>query len=68
MKIVHKSQTASTGTRWEQQGRVLTGVENEWADEYARLLEKSEKYTFHLREAGRLDNSSAAPSARSAIS
>ena len=43
----------------EQQGRVLTGVEKEWADEHARHLEKSEKHAFHLREAGRLGNSSA---------
>lgn len=43
----------------EQQGRKLAGVEKEWADEHARLLAESEKYTFHLREAGRLGNSSA---------
>jgi len=43
----------------EKQGRALTGVEKEWADEYAQHLEESEKHAFHLREAGRLGNSSA---------
>jgi hypothetical protein len=43
----------------EQQGRALTGVEKEWADAHARHLEESEKHAFHLREAGRLGNSSA---------
>ncbi len=46
-----------------QQGRVLSGVEKEWADGYARQQEEAKKYTlkytFHLREAGRLGNSSA---------
>jgi hypothetical protein len=37
-----------------QQGRVLTGVEKEWADSYAQQLAKAEKYEFHLREAARL--------------
>ena len=43
----------------EQKGRALTGVEKEWADAHARHLEESEKHVFHLREAGRLGNSSA---------
>ena len=43
----------------EQKGRVLKGVEKEWADGYARQLEEAEKNVFHLREAGRLGNSSA---------
>ena len=55
------SQGAS-GEYWysqEKQGRELTGVEKEWADQYARLLKETEKYTFHLREAGRLGNTTA---------
>lgn len=39
-----------------QQGRVLTGVEKEWADAHAARLTKAEKYARHLREAGRLGN------------
>ncbi len=37
-----------------QQGRLLTGVEKEWADEYATNLARSEKSARHLREAARL--------------
>lgn len=39
-----------------QQGRVLTGVEKEWADAHAARLTQAEKYARHLREAGRLGN------------
>ncbi len=39
-----------------QQGRVLTGVEKEWAEAYKTRLTRSEKYSRHLREAGRLGN------------
>jgi hypothetical protein len=39
-----------------QQGRVLSGVEREWAEAHAAQLTKAEKYTRHLREAGRLGN------------
>lgn len=39
-----------------QQGRVLTGVEKEWAETYENRLTQAEKYTHHLREAGRLGN------------
>jgi hypothetical protein len=39
-----------------QQGRVLVGVEKEWADAYANRLAKSEKYTHHLGHAARLGN------------
>jgi hypothetical protein len=39
-----------------QQGRVLIGVEKEWADAYANRLAKSEKYTCHLGHAARLGN------------
>jgi TPR repeat protein len=39
-----------------QQGRVLTGVEKEWADAYAGRLIQAERYSRHLREAGRLGN------------
>ena len=39
-----------------RQGRVLTGVEKEWADAHAARLTQAEKYAHHLREAGRLGN------------
>jgi hypothetical protein len=39
-----------------QQGRVLTGVEKEWADAHAARLALEDKYARHLREAGRLGN------------
>lgn len=39
-----------------QQGRVLSGVEKEWADTYAARLTQAEKHARHLREAGRLGN------------
>ena len=39
-----------------QQGRVLTGVEKEWAEAHEARLAQAEKYTRHLREAGRLGN------------
>jgi hypothetical protein len=37
-----------------QKGRLLTGVEKEWADGYAAHLARSEKHAHHLREAARL--------------
>jgi hypothetical protein len=37
-----------------QQGRLLTGVEKEWADDYVTNLARSEKNAHHLREAARL--------------
>ena len=43
----------------ERNGRVLTGVEKEWADEYAVMLSRSEKYENHLRVAGALDHEAA---------
>lgn len=42
---------------WYQQakgGRVLSGIEKEWADTYEDNLHKTKKYTYHLREAARL--------------
>jgi hypothetical protein len=42
-----------------QQGRVLTGIEKDWAEVYARQLAQSEKYAHHLREAARLGNKQA---------
>ena len=36
----------------KRNGRVLTGVEKEWADEYAAMQTRSEKYEHHLRAAG----------------
>jgi hypothetical protein len=38
----------------EQQGRVLTGVEKEWADAHTQRLRTEELYAHHLREAARL--------------
>lgn len=43
----------------ERNGRVLTGVEKEWADEYATMLSRAEKYEHHLRAAGALDHEAA---------
>lgn len=37
-----------------QQGRILTGVQKEWADNYAMRLVHSAKYAHHLHEAARL--------------
>lgn len=37
-----------------QQGRFLTSVEKEWANDHATNLARSEKYAHHLREAARL--------------
>ncbi len=39
-----------------QQGHVLNGVEKEWAEAHEAHLTQAEKYTRHLREAGRLGN------------
>jgi TPR repeat protein len=39
-----------------QQGRVLTGVEKEWAEAYEARVNQTEKYLRHLQEAGRLGN------------
>jgi hypothetical protein len=39
-----------------QRGRVLTGVEKEWAEAYEARVTQTEKYFTHLREAGRLGN------------
>ena len=43
----------------ERNGRVLTGVEKEWADEYAAMQTRSEKYEHHLRAAGALGHEAA---------
>jgi hypothetical protein len=40
----------------EKNGRVLVGVQKEFADEYAEMMAKDTKYEIHLREAGRLGN------------
>ncbi|NHZ42631.1 hypothetical protein [Massilia aquatica] len=42
-----------------QQGRVLIGVEKEWAEAYEARLTRTEKHLRHLREAGRLGNQQA---------
>jgi len=39
-----------------QKGKVLTGFQKEWADEYAQYVSDSEKYIFHIRESGRKGN------------
>lgn len=38
----------------EQQGRDLTGIQKEWADEHAARLELEKKWERHLRKAGEL--------------
>lgn len=43
----------------ERNGRVLIGVEKEWADEYTAMQTRSEKYEHHLRAAGALDHEAA---------
>jgi hypothetical protein len=50
---------SSGSSYWHSQaqlGRVLTGVEKEWADAYAAQLTRADKYVSHLRLAGRLGN------------
>jgi TPR repeat protein len=42
-----------------KRGRVLAGVEKEWADKYAETIAYDKKYEFHLCEAGRLGNGQA---------
>jgi TPR repeat protein len=56
-----EGQTAGSA-HWYQQdqsGRVLSGVEKEWADAYSANLARSEKYEYHLREAARLGHQDA---------
>ncbi|WP_301102481.1 hypothetical protein [Propionivibrio sp.] len=43
----------------EKNGRVLAGVEKEWADAYAASLSNAEKYEHHLRTAGALGHEGA---------
>lgn len=43
----------------ERNGRVLTGVEKEWADTYSATLHRGEKYEHHLRAAGALGHEAA---------
>lgn len=38
----------------ERNGRVLVGVEKEWADQYTASLSRADKYEYHLRAAGTL--------------
>lgn len=42
-----------------QEGRVLTGVEKEWADAHATRLDQEEKSLHHLREAAKLGHQAA---------
>jgi hypothetical protein len=47
----------SGNSYWYSQGlkgRILTGVEKEWAEAYESHLVQAEKYSHHLREAARL--------------
>lgn len=53
---------SSGGDYWyneERNGRVLTGVEKEWADKYAAIQARSDKYEHHLRAAGGLGDEAA---------
>ena len=54
---------ASAGTDYwyheERKGRVLVGVEKEWADQYAATLNHAAKYEHHLRAAGALGHGAA---------
>lgn len=43
----------------ERSGRVLTGVEKEWADQFAAELVRAEKFEHHLRAAGALGHEDA---------
>lgn len=43
----------------ERNGRVLVGVEKEWADQYAATLNRAAKYEHHLRAAGALGHEAA---------
>jgi len=52
----------SGNSYWYSQGlkgRILTGVEKEWAEAYKSHLVQAEKYSHHLREAGRLGHQGA---------
>lgn len=40
-------------------GRILTGVEKEWTEAYESQLVQTEKYSHHLKEAGRLGHQGA---------
>ncbi|MDE4916308.1 TPR repeat protein [Cupriavidus metallidurans] len=42
-----------------QNGRVLTGVEQEWADAHATRLAQDERFSLHLREAAKLGHQEA---------
>ncbi|SPA45121.1 hypothetical protein [Cupriavidus taiwanensis] len=42
-----------------QNGRALTGVEQEWADAHAARLAQDEKFSLHLREAAKLGHQEA---------
>ena len=47
--------------RQEQSGRVLAGVEKEWADSYKAGLKRKQLFARHLKEAGRLGCPEALP-------
>lgn len=42
-----------------QQGRIMTGVQKEWANAHSAYLTKEAKYAYHLREAARLGHQDA---------
>lgn len=53
---------SNAGSYWYfqgQQGRLLTGVEKEWAEAYQARLVRAEKYSHHLKAAGRLGHQEA---------
>ncbi len=52
----------SESSYWYTQGlkgRILSGVEKEWAEAYESHVVQAEKYSHHLREAGRLGHQGA---------
>lgn len=59
MKTTARRSGSPTGYSQRQKGRVLAGVQKEWADAYEARLNQAEKYARHLREAGRLGSQQA---------
>ncbi len=61
LHVDHREQESGSSYWYsqEQEGRLLTGVQKEWADAYAWRLAAAGIYEHHLREAGRLGNEQA---------
>lgn len=59
----HEIDAPSVGSEYwyneAQKGRVLTGIEKEWADEHATRLTHGQKYQHHLQKAGELGHTDA---------